>query len=96
MTTLSLVERLTQQAYRYMGDPCSPLMMEVAAHIEALERALKPFAKEAGLWGELVPDDWYPVFVEQGHWDARYYGSASKFAIGDLRNAASVLLKEQQ
>lgn len=61
------------------------------ARIAELENALRPFAKEAGEWGDLVPDDHYPVFVEMGHWDARYYGSKAKYSVGDQRHARRVL-----
>lgn len=61
------------------------------AENERLREALQPFAAEAGEWGDAVPDSHHPVFLEPGHWDARYYGSAAKFTVGDQRGARAAL-----
>ncbi|MCX5495418.1 hypothetical protein OSH11_11930 [Kaistia dalseonensis] len=66
-------------------------LAEAEAEIVRLREALKPFAAEAAEWGDGVPDDHRPVFVEMGHWDARYYGSAAKFTVGDQRRARAAL-----
>lgn len=66
---------------------------QFAAERAELIAALEPFAKEAGMWGDQVPDDHAPVYVEPGKRDARYYGSHSKFSVGDLRSARSLLSK---
>lgn len=61
------------------------------ARIERLEAALRPFADEAAMWGDLVPDDHAPLCVEMGHTDGAYYGSAAKYTVGDLRAARAEL-----
>lgn len=58
---------------------------------EPLRAALKPFADEADMWGELVPDDHAPLCLEMGHTDGRYYGSAAKYTVGHLRAARAAL-----
>lgn len=61
------------------------------AENEKLRGMLEPLAAEADAWGDAVPDDHRPVFVEMGHWDARYYGSAARFTVGDQRRARAAL-----
>ena len=61
------------------------------APIDEVEKALEPFAADVDSWGSAVPDDHAPIQVEMGHWDARYYGSAAKFTVGDLRRARKAL-----
>lgn len=61
------------------------------ARIERLEAALRPFADEAAMWGDLVPNDHAPLCVEMGHTDGAYYGSAAKYTVGDLRAARAAL-----
>lgn len=62
--------------------------------IGRLKELLAPFAVEANEWGEAVPDDHKPIFVELGHWDARYYGSPAHFTVGDQRRARAALKQE--
>lgn len=61
------------------------------ARVANLEAALRPFGDEADAWGHLVPDDHAPLCVEMGHTDGRYYGSAAKYTVGDLRRARAAL-----
>ena len=61
---------------------------------ERLRAALEPFASEADMWGDLVPDDHAPLCVEMGHTDGRYYGSAAKYTVGDLRLARAALAQK--
>jgi hypothetical protein len=70
----------------------SRLAQAERAIAEAVE-IMRPMAKEAGMWGAAVPSEHKPVYVEMGHTDARYYGSASVFSIGDLRAASAFVEK---
>ena len=65
------------------------------AENERLRAALEPFASEADMWGDLVPDDHAPLCVEMGHTDGRYYGSAAKYTVGDLRLARAALAQKR-
>ncbi len=68
-----------------------PLYTHPDLRVQELEAALRPFATEADMWGDQVPEDHAPVYVEMGKNDARYFGSPSKFTIGDLRRARAAL-----
>ena len=73
---------------------CNALDAERAEN-ERLRSALEPFASEADMWGDLVPDDHAPLCVEMGHTDGRYYGSAAKYTVGDLRLARAALAQKE-
>ena len=61
-----------------------------------LRQALWPFAFEAGMWADHVPDDGRPTVLEIGKTDAENYGSPAQYSIGDLRRARAALAKEPQ
>ena len=61
-----------------------------------LRQALWPFAFEAGMWADHVPDDGRPTVLEIGKTDAENYGSPAQYSIGDLRRARAALTKEPQ
>lgn len=100
-----LVERLRDSARCALTMDAEHRLQEAADAVEALiaENAalkeevgrlramLKPFADEADEWGASVPDDYAPLCVEPGHWDARYYGSPARFTVGDQRRARAAL-----
>ena len=74
-----------------VADAIEALAAKDKARIERLEAALRPFADEAAMWGDLVPNDHAPLCVEMGHTDGAYYGSAAKYTVGDLRAARATL-----
>ena len=84
----------TEQYYRdalRQRDEAAAALSTLQEQKSKLEEALKPFADEADEWGHLVPDDHFPLCVEMGHTNGRYYGSAAKYAVGDLRRARALL-----
>jgi hypothetical protein len=67
---------------------------EKAARVKALEELreiLQPFAAEADMWGDSVPDDYAPLCVEMGHTDGRYYGSPAKYTLAHLRKIRALI-----
>jgi hypothetical protein len=60
------------------------------AHVERLEKALKPFADEAATWADDVPDDHRSLCTEPSKKYA-HPGSETTFTVGDLRLARATL-----
>jgi len=90
----------------YAESPEDPILMATAVNYDVAEfisstvnnfneavEVLRILAAEADEWGDAVPDDHRPVYVEMDHWDARYYGSPSRFTVGNLRRARALLSK---
>jgi hypothetical protein len=59
--------------------------------IRDLERALAPFAKEAGCWSDKVPNSYRPGMTEP---KARTFDARAEFTIGHLRRARALLGKD--
>lgn len=59
------------------------------ARIKELERALRPFAREADEWSVVTPDRYKPGVSEPGHKEV--YCKAA-FSIGDCRLAKRLLV----
>lgn len=90
----------------YAESPEGPILMATAVnydvaeymasavnHFDEVVDVLRLLAAEADEWGDAVPDNHRPVYVEMDHWDARYYGSPSRFTVGDLRRIRALLSK---
>lgn len=81
------------QAYRHIQLADAALIVRAVNHFDEVVEVLRILAAEADEWGDAVPDDHRPVYVEMDHWDARYYGSPSRFTVGDLRRIRALLSK---
>ena len=85
---------INQTAINFGGDPhLASFVVRAVNHFDEAVEVLRILAAEADEWGDAVPDDHRPVYVEMDHWDARYYGSPSRFTVGNLRRARALLSK---
>ena len=99
----SLPERLEDTAY--CDDECegrcsdcpaqvsreaAATIRTLQARVKELEEGLRPFAKEAELWADSVPDDYRPLCTEPGH-KTPCPGSESAYTVGDTRRARALV-----
>lgn len=85
------LQREMNEVHASLADDHCQRALAAEAERDKLREALKPFAKEADAWGELVPDDHAPLCVEMGHTNGAYYGSSAEYTVGDLRIARQAL-----
>ncbi len=66
-------------------------MTKEQKRIAALEKALAPFAAEASMWADAVPDSYRPGLTERGQ---KVATGKARFTLGNLRRAAKLLAEK--